>query len=142
MKMLLSLLLTALGCSGPGSDTASPCPGLDCVDSLTLTVLNPDGTAAERFGGWAAGADGAQVRFACGDTPLTDPGARCLGDGRVEVLLYGETVEVYVDQGDDAPYFTGTVTPVWEAPYDSEECGHYCYLSEASVTLDPCEGCG
>jgi hypothetical protein len=138
----LYVLVNALACSSAPTASDPACPGLDCVDSLTLTVLDPSGAPAERFGGWAAVGDGARISFVCGDTPLTDPGARCRDEGRVELNLYGDVVDVYVDQGDDAPNFQGSIAPTWEAPYDSEECGHYCYLSEVSVTLDPCDGCG
>jgi hypothetical protein len=136
--MLRSLLLVnALACGGAPRMSGPECPGLDCIDSLTLTVLDPSGARVERFGGWASVADGAEIAFSCGDTPVTDAGARCLGEGRVELVLYGDTVTLHVDQGDGGATFDGSVEPVWEAPYDSEECGHYCYLSEATVTLAP-----
>jgi hypothetical protein len=40
------------------------------------------------------------------------------------------------------PVTGGTIVPSWDAPYDSEECGHSCYLAEESVTLEACDGCG
>jgi hypothetical protein len=134
---MLFLLTLAAACSTPSLDSGPACPGLDCVDTLTLTVLNPDGSPADRFSGSASGPDGVEVAFACDDSASADADPRCRGEGRVELLLYGASVQVHVDQGDDAPSFDGAVEPAWEAPYDSEECGHYCYLAEASVTLVP-----
>ena len=140
--MIFSFFL--LGCPSPGADTSqvNTCPGLDCADALTLTVLDPDGAAAVQFSGHVTRTDGTLLSFSCGDAPVTDDGAVCLGSGQVQLMVYGEVLDVYIDQGDDAPFFSGTITPAWDAPYDSEECGHYCYIAEESVSLVPCDDCG
>jgi hypothetical protein len=124
------------------TDTAggADCPMLDCRDALTLVVLDPDGTPADRsFGGWVE-AGGVRTTFSCfGGEPFD--GGFCNAN-MVTLYVYASTFDVYVDQGDDAPYWSGDVTPVWDAPYDSPECGHYCWLAEDTVQLDPCDPCG
>jgi len=122
--------------------TAEPCPGMDCPDELTLQIRSPDGSPSDAFGGWAELQDGTRSSFACGDTVEAFDGGRCLGDGSVALNLHGSTVMVWVDEGDDGPWFSGELTPTWDAPWDSEACGHYCYIAEETITLEPCDGCG
>jgi hypothetical protein len=120
----------------------TPCPGMDCPDELTLTVLRPDGTPSTRFSGWVRSADGAELSFDCLDGADVEGGSTCAAGGRVRLELYSEALDVSVTEGPDQPSFTGTVTPAWDAPHDSEACGHYCYVGTYAVTLEPCDGCG
>ena len=146
-----ALLASLLACSpdkpddsSPGSgDTGDACPMLDCRDTLTLTVLGVNGAPSDWFTFNVTATVSTETSSgSCGSEPHSQEGATCYGDGRVDVYLYGESVELFVAEGDDAPYWFGTLTPTWTAPYDSDECGHYCYLAEETVQLLPCEGCG
>jgi hypothetical protein len=49
---------------------------------------------------------------------------------------------VSIFEGPDGASFGGTIVPSWEAPYNSDECGHFFYLAEETVTLEACDGCG
>lgn len=138
--MIAALLLLSACTSTPPDDSGAECPMLDCRDTLSVTVLAVDGAPSDAFN-YRATADGVSISGTCTE-PASQPDATCLGDGRVDLYLYGATVELGVDEGDDAPYWSGTLTPAWEAPYDSEQCGHYCYLAEETVQLEPCDGCG
>ena len=143
-----TILLTGLTACAIDEDAPKPadsgtvCPGMACPDELTLSVISPDGNASTRFAGWARLTDGTETNFSCGSEVESFDDGRCLGDGRVALYLYGETIELWVDEGDDAPWFSGTISPAWDAPWDSDECGHYCYIAAESVTLLPCENCG
>ncbi len=140
--LLLACDLKLGGDSNPVTGT-EPCPMLDCRDTLSLTVLRVDGSPALDFEYRVQPPDGgALVSGSCNAEGASSADALCYGDGRVDVFVYGETLEVSVSEGDDAPYWSGTLTPVWTAPYDSEACGHYCYLTSETVQLVPCEGCG
>ncbi len=141
---MLFLLLACTGIAGDDSTKGvDPCPMLDCRDTLSLSVLGVDGSPATSFEFRIQPPDGASlISGTCGGDPVSNPDATCYGDGRVDVYTYGETLEVAVSEGDDAPYWSGILTPAWTAPYDSEACGHYCYLAAETVQLVPCEGCG
>lgn len=144
MFRTISLLPFVMACKVDSSDreSAEPCAGLACPDEITLRILSPDGRPSVAFGGWAEVPDGTAVSFTCGSTPEAFDGGRCLGDGAVALNLYGSPVTVWVDEGDDAPWFSGQVSPAWDAPWDSETCEHYCYIAEETITLEPCDGCG
>lgn len=138
---MIAVLLLLLACtSSPPDDSSGACPMLDCRDTLSVTVLAVDGSPSDAFN-YRANADGVAISGSC-NGPASQADANCLGDGRVELYLYGTSVELAVDEGDDAPYWSGTLTPTWAAPYDSDACGHYCYLAEETVQLEPCDGCG
>lgn len=85
---------------------------------------------------------GAEIEFSCGWTSSTFADGTCEGQGVVTLHTYTPSLSGWLDGGDDAPSWSGTITPEWTAPYDSEACGHYCYLAEEEITLDPCVGCG
>lgn len=126
---------TAFGDDTSEDDTGDTCPGLDCRDSLTVTFLDPSGTPTGSFFGDAQ-VDGVGVAtFNCNDASSTFEGGLCLGEGRLELWVYAAVVSFAVFTGDDAPEFRGDVTPAWTAPYDSEECGHYCYIAEETAQL-------
>jgi hypothetical protein len=144
MRLSLALLM---GCplsekDDTGSDTIPPtCPELDCRDMLTLTVLDVSGSPSDGFSGTLTPPDASPISFQCwGESSFE--GGMCLGSGQVVLFAYAESFSLWIDEGDDAPYFTGTLTPSWQAPYDSEECGHYCWIAEESVQLEPCKDCG
>lgn len=142
---LLSLLLaceTTDSNGDSGTAVGDSCPQLDCRDRLTLTVLDPDGDPADTYSGSVTTPQLDEVVFSCPSDADSFPGGYCDDDGEVATYIYGLTVEVNVSAGDDAPSFSGELTPVWEAPYDSPECGHYCYMAEETVQLVPCDGCG
>ena len=118
------------------------CPGLDCRDAISLFMLDPAGAPALSFSGTVTVADSAPIAFTCTGTQSWFDEGICNEDGSVTFWLYGETLTVSVAEGEDAPYFSGDITPTWTAPYDSDECGHYCYIAQESVQLVACEGCG
>ncbi len=132
-----------VACTLGDKDSGVPveCPGLDCRDELTLTILSPDGSPSDGFTGNAT-IEGGAASFSCFGSASTQERAACGEDGVLRLYLYATTVYLGVAEGDDAPYWSGELTPSWTAPYDSDECGHYCYLAEERITLLPCEGCG
>lgn len=147
------LILPLLACLHPDSgipldstDTTDSgtdaCPGLDCRDQLDLLVLGVDGSPSDGFGGTLSWTDADPVAFNCWDDTSAFDGGMCLGDGGVRFWTYAASYALSVFEGDDAPWWAGTLTPSWTAPYDSEECGHYCWMAEEVVQLEPCEGCG
>lgn len=139
---MLFLLLACVPPASVNDDSApDPCPMLDCRDTLSLTVLGVDGGPSLWFS-YNVDAGGTTLSGICGASPDTQPDAICYGDGRVDLHVYSESLDVLVAEGDDAPYWSGTLTPSWTAPYDSEECGHYCYIADETIQLLPCEGCG
>lgn len=139
--MLLVLFLACAG-SGADSDTMTACPGLDCRDAVTLTVLDPAGSPMTWFEGNFLTGAADEIEFSCGWTSSSFDGGVCEGQGVVTLFTYTPTLSGWLDGGDDAPSWAGTITPEWTAPYDSEDCGHYCYLAQQEITLDPCDGCG
>ena len=137
------LLLLACAGSGSGTDTMSACPGLDCQDAITLSVYDPGGTPTTWFEGNLLTEAAEEIEFSCGWTSSSFEGGVCEGEGRVTLYTYTPTLTGWMDAGAaDGPSWSGTITPDWTAPYDSEACGHYCYLSEEDVTMEACDGCG
>lgn len=134
-------LLLLLACQ-PDLDGASDCPGLDCRDELTLQVFSPDGSPSTSFAGALTPPDADPIALACHAPGDSFDGGYCDGDGKVRIWTYAESYALTVYEGMDAPYWSGTITPAWTAPYDSDECGHYCWIAEEAVLLEPCEGCG
>ncbi len=125
---MLALLL--LACSEPALDTTA-CPGLDCVDSITLRAMDPAGVVLAVRGSIGEEATTA-VTFDCTTTPS---GEGCNSDGSVTVYVYARTVQVNVDNASGTLGYHGELDPMWDAPYDSEACGHYCYESDVDVVL-------
>lgn len=120
-----------------------PCAEMDCQDALTLRVLDTDGMPLSAFTGALQADGGDPVHFSCDATPAAFSGGICGGDGTVTLFSYGSTYTGEIDIGiDDGPYWAGEFTPAWTAPYDSPECGHYCYIADESVQLVPCDSCG
>lgn len=137
---LISSLLACKTTDGnANSDTSlgDQCPQLDCRDRLTLLVLNPDGSPADSFSGTVTTPQLDAVEFSCPSEADSFPGGYCDDVGEVATYVYGLTVEASVSAGLDAPSFNGELTPVWTAPYDSPDCGHYCYLAEETIQLVP-----
>lgn len=139
------LLLAALGCPA-GEDSApidvTQCAELDCRDAISIFVLAVDGSPALSFAGTVTPPEAEPIAFTCTGTQSWFDEGICNEDGSVTLWVYGESLTVSVAIGDDAPYFSGDIAPTWTAPYDSEECGHYCYIAQEIVVLLPCEGCG
>ena len=141
-----SMILFLLACGSPGDSGADSggdlCPMLDCRDALSLTILSPDGEPSAWFD-VSAYVDGVAVgSWMCGSTGESFEGATCYGDGRVDLYLYAEVLEIHASEGADAPSWSGSLSPAWTAPYDSEACGHYCWLADETIELEPCDGCG
>lgn len=148
---MLTLLMAACILVLPGKDGAPPpvddsgptaCVELDCRDTLTLNIVSTTGRPSGWFAGTLSPPDASPVSFVCGAEASTFDGGVCNGDGSVSLWVYAESFSLSVDEGDDAAYYYGAVTPAWTAPYDSEACGHYCYVAEETVELVPCEMCG
>ena len=129
---------------GDTADTGigAACPMLDCQDALTVTVLNDGGTPESSFSGTATPSEGDPVAFSCDAGVGSGAGFHCLSGGQVELNVHGETVELSVSEGPDGASWSGTLTPEWDSPYDSPECGHYCDLAEETVELEGCGDCG
>lgn len=148
LRVAVFLISSFLACkttdSSGNDDTAlgDECPQLDCRDRLTLVVLDPDGSPADSYSGTVSTPQLDAVEFSCPSEADSFPGGYCDDGGEVATYIYGLTVEVSVSAGIDAPSFTGEITPVWTAPYDSPDCGHYCYMAEETIQLEPCDGCG
>ena len=143
------LIVALVGCLERRDDSgatdggaASACPELDCRDQLTLTVLGVDGSPSGFLEGALSPPDASPIPFWCGAELRDFEGGQCLGGGQVGLWVYGERFGLWVDEGDDAPWWSGTLAPTWDAPYDSPECGHYCWRAAETVTLLPCDGCG
>ena len=141
----LASLLTALACTG--TDDSAPidqtqCAELDCRDAISIFVLDVDGSPALSFSGTVTLADATPIDFACSGTQSWFDEGICNEDGSVTLWVYGETLTVSLAKGEDAHYFSGDSAPAWTAPYDSQECGHYCYIAQETVQLVACEGCG
>lgn len=128
--------------SAETGDSADACVQIDCRDALTLEVLGVDGGPSEGFGGQLTDAEGLGIQFSCWTQDESFEGGYCRGEGRVELWTHSASYQADLYEGDDAPWFSGRLEPSWTAPYDSEECGHYCWLAEETVQLEPCEGCG
>lgn len=138
-------LLAAIACTGGDDSDSNPvteCPGLDCRDAISIFVLGVDGSPALSFAGTVTPPDSEPIDFTCTGTQSWFDEGICNEDGSVTLWVYAESLGVNLAIGEDAPYFSGDIAPAWTAPYDSEECGHYCYIALETVQLEPCEGCG
>lgn len=136
--MLLAILtLSACSPTLEGQPTDAPCPGLDCIDTLTLRAMDSAG-AVVPVRGTIGDEDGANTQtFDCTSSATESGAAQCRSDGSADLYAYGRTLRVNIDTADGALGFHGTLSPAWEAPWDSEECGHYCYLATLDVALAP-----
>lgn len=142
--MSLALLLLA-ACVGGGGDSAgtAPCPALDCRDALTLRLVDETGAPVTAFvATWDDGA-GFAGELDCASGTGGSGSAYCV-DGTLTLFFYGPTVQVEVVDAACTHAVSTTVEAAWEAPYDSEDCGHYCWIGDETLTLEPvdleCEG--
>lgn len=148
MNTSLYILPLLVGCGildatkDSGDSGMTACLGMECRDAMTLTVLGVNGEPEQSFSGTATPAQGEAVSFVCEGGTGSGLGYSCQADGVVQLYVYADVVTVYVSQGPDGASWSGDLRPEWDAPYDSEQCGHYCYLTDASVTLEPCGDCG
>ena len=116
---------------------SAPCPGMDCIDTLTLRAIEPGGTVTPVRGTYGDDAGEATRAFDCTAGAADAGEALCRSDGSIDLFVYGRTLRVNVDTADGALGFHGAVSPEWDAPWDSEACGHYCYLATLDVALTP-----
>ena len=131
---LIALVACATTDTKDGDPVGEPCPGLDCQDALTLTVTDPDTAPVTAFHGWLDAGQG-QVTFDC----TTQGGC---ADGVLTLHEFALTLGLRIEDDEMTLAWEGELTPPWEAPYDTEECGHYCWMVDVAVALEPCDDCG
>jgi len=138
--MWVSLLLAAGACSSGDTDSSvtTPCPGLDCRDQLTLRVQDEAGVAVTRFTAtWDDGA-GYAGTLDCANGNDGDGSAYCV-DGTLNLFFYGPSIAVEVVDAACELGVSTTIEPGSTAPYDSEACGHYCYIADEPLVLAPAD---
>ncbi len=136
--MLLTILtLTACSPTLGGETGDAPCPGLDCIDTLTLRAIGPEGAVTPVRGSVGDDAGEATRAFDCTPGAAEAGDATCRSDGAIELILYGRTLRVNIDTADGVLGYHGSMSPAWDAPWDSEACGHYCYVASLDVALTP-----
>lgn len=141
MRHLPLLLLFAACEPEDGLDLGDACPGLDCRDQLTLSFTNALGEPTSDFELTLYESRSIVGTLSCPSNTGDLPNATCL-EGGAALYVYAESVEILVsDTLVSGAGYAGFITPAWEAPYDSEECGHYCYLAEERVQFEGCMDC-